>query len=694
MLNYEVVQATLAAQTHSPTSPRPPRQFAIKIISQSHLVAEKKAKYAKIERDALIRLATPRQSATSPTSAKGHRRGMSSSSSAGIPSAVVHASGGKRRSSTSLAGAAASSARRESANVAALPIPQSSARDRLSVVTTLTDSTSSGGTYATSPLSSVSNVPLSPTLMAGRRPSRSADPPEVVPERSEDGHSTIIDLGIRSRPPSPVREEGSPEKIVNVLPPDGINLQGIEEKLLPTPAPSKTSFDISRSPDLSRDGFVGPRERHGNDRQTPRKRRQSLAPSEKSVKSGRISLGHPGIIRLHSTFNDDTSLYFVLDLAKNGEMLSWIRKYGSFDLESARYYTAQLVDTIEFIHDKGVIHRDLKPENILLDGDMRTKITDFGSAKLLFQEGPAPMSAQDDGKKRSFVGSADFVSPEVLRNEVAVPASDIWAIGCILYHLIVGKPPFRGATDYLTFQKILKKDMSFPPGFDPDAQALVELILNLDPTKRPSIAEIKAHPFFATVDWSTLWTCSAPILHTGLNKPVTTLATVDPNSDIWAVFDDEVSDGGFEYDDGPSSSAPSAPQSPTIPQDLSREPRLDHHAAAQALHSTHAGLFAPAHEAGSDLENSAYGDLEPPRRAWMGGSRSARTSSSSSGNRMALTGLLESMKLQSPIFSGSPATRGGSSRTSRTSVRSEEIRVMMGQSQKDKSAPNGDLTKW
>lgn len=87
------------------------------------------------------------------------------------------------------------------------------------------------------------------------------------------------------------------------------------------------------------------------------------------------------------------------------------------------------------------------------------------------------VDALDDGRKRSFVGSADFVSPEVLRNEPAIYASDIWAFGCILFQLLVGKPPFRGATDYLTFQKILKREFDYPDGMDEQAKDLIDAVL-------------------------------------------------------------------------------------------------------------------------------------------------------------------------------------------------------------------------
>ena len=116
-------------------------------------------------------------------------------------------------------------------------------------------------------------------------------------------------------------------------------------------------------------------------------------------------------------------------MASNGELLDLIRKNGSLDTDSTRHYAAQLIDTIEFMHEREIIHRDLKPEkwvpllwsrlisSILLDANFRIKITDFGSAKILGRE-----SQETENKKRSFVGSADFVSPEVLRNEPAVLA--------------------------------------------------------------------------------------------------------------------------------------------------------------------------------------------------------------------------------------------------------------------------------
>lgn len=233
---------------------------------------------------------------------------------------------------------------------------------------------------------------------------------------------------------------------------------------------------------------------------------------------------HPGIVRLYYTFQDSTSLYYVLDIASGGELLGVLKKIGSFDEECTRFYGAQILDAIEHMHNRGVIHRDLKPENVLLDDQMHIKITDFGTAKLLPDPRKArdPMapydmtgSAQDDEatRARSFVGTAEYVSPELLTDKNACKASDLWAFGCIIYQLLTGRPPFKAVNEYLTFQKIVGLEYEFPPGFPPAAKDLVERLLVLDPQRRLSIEHIKNHEFFDGMRWGRgLWRVKAPRL--------------------------------------------------------------------------------------------------------------------------------------------------------------------------------------
>lgn len=212
-------------------------------------------------------------------------------------------------------------------------------------------------------------------------------------------------------------------------------------------------------------------------------------------------LDHPFFVKLYFTFQDKDNLYFGLSLAKRGELLDYLRKVGSFDENATQFYTAEIVLAMEYLHSKGIIHRDLKPENILLGEDMHIQITDFGTAKII---------ANGEDRANSFVGTAEYVSPELLQNKVAYKSSDLWALGCIVYQFLAGRSPFRAMNEYLCFQKITKLEYEIPEGFPDNATDLVTKLLVLDATKRlgcdqmGGFGPLKAHIFFADTDWDKI----------------------------------------------------------------------------------------------------------------------------------------------------------------------------------------------
>lgn len=221
-----------------------------------------------------------------------------------------------------------------------------------------------------------------------------------------------------------------------------------------------------------------------------------------------------GIISLYFTFQDESSLYFLLENAPNGDLLSLMRKHGSVNEKCTQYYAAQIIDALGFMHDKGVIHRDLKPENILLDVDMKVKLTDFGTARLLDSTSEDDLKYDLLTRSNSFVGTAEYVSPELLNDNYVDFRCDIWAFGCILFQMIAGKPPFKANNEYLTFQKVMKVQFAFTAGFPMTVRDLVKNILIKNPERRLLINQIKAHQFFADVNFGngSVWDKDPPEL--------------------------------------------------------------------------------------------------------------------------------------------------------------------------------------
>ncbi|GMN52807.1 hypothetical protein TIFTF001_021951 [Ficus carica] len=221
-------------------------------------------------------------------------------------------------------------------------------------------------------------------------------------------------------------------------------------------------------------------------------------------------LDHPGIVRLFFTFQDTFSLYMALESCEGGELFDQITRKGRLSEAEARFYAAEVVDALEYIHGMGLIHRDIKPENLLLTADGHIKIADFGSVKPMqdSQITVLPNAASDD-KACTFVGTAAYVPPEVLNSSPATFGNDLWALGCTLYQMLSGTSPFKDASEWLIFQRIIARDIRFPDYFSEEARDLIDRLLDLDPSRRPGAglggyAALKMHPFFKGVDWTSL----------------------------------------------------------------------------------------------------------------------------------------------------------------------------------------------
>lgn len=223
------------------------------------------------------------------------------------------------------------------------------------------------------------------------------------------------------------------------------------------------------------------------------------------------------IVHLYHTFQDSSNLYFVLQYAKQGDILDMLKRIqqqhqqkspGSYntgmDESALKVFMLQLAKALMFMHNRGVIHRDLKPENVLLHNDC-ILLTDFGSAKItgnldaaLDQAGSSSngitngqVSDGETKRSHSFVGTAEYVSPEVLKGDEATAETDYWSLGCIIYHLLLGKPPFKSQSEYIIFQKISKLEYVLPSFISQDAQDIIVNILKERGQRNCAVAEMK-----------------------------------------------------------------------------------------------------------------------------------------------------------------------------------------------------------
>lgn len=209
-------------------------------------------------------------------------------------------------------------------------------------------------------------------------------------------------------------------------------------------------------------------------------------------------INNPFIVPLKFSFQSPEKLYLGLAFINGGELFHHLQREGRFDLNRARFYTAELLCALECLHEFNVIYRDLKPENILLDYTGHIALCDFGLCKL-------NMAGQE--KTNTFCGTPEYLAPELLIGKGYTKAVDWWTLGVLFYEMLTGLPPFFDTDTNEMYRKILQDPLRFPDDMDREAKSLLIGLLERDPKKRlgaNGAAEIRAHPFFAQIDWKRL----------------------------------------------------------------------------------------------------------------------------------------------------------------------------------------------
>nr|POE82435.1 serine/threonine-protein kinase gad8 [Quercus suber] len=211
-------------------------------------------------------------------------------------------------------------------------------------------------------------------------------------------------------------------------------------------------------------------------------------------------INNPFIVPLKFSFQSPEKLYLVLAFVNGGELFHHLQKEQRFDINRSRFYAAELLCALECLHGFGVIYRDLKPENILVDYVGHIALCDFGLCKL---------DMKDEDKTNTFCGTPEYLAPELLHGQGYTKAVDWWTLGVLLYEMLTGLPPFYDENTNEMYRKILSEPLHFPGPeiVPPAARDLLTRLLDRDATRRlgsNGAAEIKAHPFFHSIDWRKL----------------------------------------------------------------------------------------------------------------------------------------------------------------------------------------------
>ena len=259
-------------------------------------------------------------------------------------------------------------------------------------------------------------------------------------------------------------------------------------------------------------------------------------------------LSHPFLINLHFAFQSEKSLFLVLDFCPGGELYFHLQTKGKLTEKQAKFYFAEVVLALGYLHSRNILYRDLKPENILLDWEGHVRLTDFGVSKLNVSESTV---------RRSFVGSPEYMSPEMLAGKGHTRTVDFYSLGALLYEMLTGLPPFFTTNRAEMFRKVKLEEVLLPADCSSAVSHLLRGLLDKNPKTRlgaqGGVEQIKAHPWLRDVDWDLVLSKSMqpPIIPSkkwsNFDKEYTELPVEFPESEDAYSLSENDQFLGFEY---------------------------------------------------------------------------------------------------------------------------------------------------
>ncbi|KAK1911307.1 hypothetical protein P3342_012607 [Pyrenophora teres f. teres] len=207
------------------------------------------------------------------------------------------------------------------------------------------------------------------------------------------------------------------------------------------------------------------------------------------------------IVGLKFSFQTPSDLYFVTDYMSGGELFWHLQREGRFQEARAKFYIAELILALQHLHEHNIVYRDLKPENILLDANGHIALCDFGLSKANLTE---------NATTNTFCGTTEYLAPEVLLDEHGYTKMvDFWSLGVLVFEMCCGWSPFYAEDTQQMYKNIAFGKVRFPrDALSTEGRNFVKGLLNRNPKHRLGATrdaeELKAHPFFADIDWEAL----------------------------------------------------------------------------------------------------------------------------------------------------------------------------------------------
>lgn len=219
------------------------------------------------------------------------------------------------------------------------------------------------------------------------------------------------------------------------------------------------------------------------------------------------TLKHPFIVNMLYAFQDRDNLYLVMDLMSGGDLRYHINKHRFFLESQAKFFAACIITGLEYIHSNSVLHRDIKPENLVIDSKGYLRITDFGIARIL-----CPENSKDTS------GTPGYMAPEVMCRQNHNTGVDYFALGVILFELMLGRRPYVGRDRKEIRDQILSKQVQIrmadiPPAWSIEAADFINKLIQRKTSRRLGVKgadEVKNHPWLNDFNWDALYIGAMP----------------------------------------------------------------------------------------------------------------------------------------------------------------------------------------